>query len=141
MKPEEYLKNRLEDQINWYGKKSRTNQIRHKQLETVKIILAVSIPVVTLVISDETLLKIVVAVLGALIAILESVSRLHTYKDLWVKYRMVAEALKREKIRYDNKVQPYHGENTFNQLVQRCEKIMASENSDWSKLQDDLSTT
>lgn len=137
---EDYLKNRLDDQIKWYGKKSKTNQNWHKRLQTIKVILAVSIPVVTLFINDEFLLKIVVAVLGALIAVLESVARLNSYKELWITYRMISEALKRERILFDAAVEPYNGDNAFKVLVGRCEKIMATENTEWSKFQAEISS-
>lgn len=140
MEPEAYLKNRLEDQMKWYGQKSKTNQNYHKNFQTLKVILAVSIPVITLLINDEWLLKITVAIVGSLIAILESISRLNSYKDLWITYRMIAETLKREKILYDTKVDPYDGQNAFGILVKRCEKIMASENVEWSKLQEEMSS-
>ena len=138
MTAEEYIKERLEDQIGWYSKESKKNQNWHKTIQVIKIILAVSIPVVSLLIGDETVLKIVVSVIGALIAILEAVSRLNTYKDLWVKYRMSSESLKREKILFETKAAPFDGEDAYNLLVTRCEKIMSSENQFWTSLQDEI---
>ena len=38
MTEEEYLTERLEDQLNWYDKKSQFNQKRFKRLRTVEII-------------------------------------------------------------------------------------------------------
>lgn len=44
MNKEEYIKQRLEDQINWYDKKSQWNQRLYKSLKAVKIMLAILIP-------------------------------------------------------------------------------------------------
>ena len=138
MNEKEYISERLDDQIGWYSKESKINQNWHKTIQVIKIILAVSIPVVSLLLGDETILKIVVSVIGALIAILEAVSRLNTYKDLWVKYRMTSETLKREKILFAAKAPPYDGKGAYPLLVTRCEKIMSSENQFWTSLQDEI---
>ncbi|MGX1929714.1 DUF4231 domain-containing protein [Flagellimonas sp. 2504JD4-2] len=135
MSDNEYVKNRLEDQINWYNKKSVTNQKWHKFFQIMKIVLAVSIPVLTLVITEETMLKITLSIIGALIAIIESVSRLNGYKDLWIKYRLVSEALNREKLLFESQVAPYDKANSFSLLVTKCEKLMASENQTWLEFQ------
>lgn len=135
MSDKDYLKDRLEDQINWYNKKSVSNQQWYKFFQITKIVLAVSIPVLTLIITSESILKITLSIIGALIAIIESVSRLNSYKDLWVKYRLVSEALNREKLLFDSKVPPYDKKDALNVLVMRCEKLMASENQTWLELQ------
>ena len=44
MSPEEYLQERLDDQINWYDKKSAWNQKWFKVLWTIEILFAVAIP-------------------------------------------------------------------------------------------------
>jgi hypothetical protein len=45
MNEEEYIGNRLEDQINWYDKKSIWHQKWFKRLQVYQIIAAVLIPV------------------------------------------------------------------------------------------------
>ena len=40
----EYLEQRLDDQINWYSKKSSANQAAYKRLRLVEIIAAAAIP-------------------------------------------------------------------------------------------------
>ncbi len=41
---EEYLENRLKDQIDWYDKKSQTNQKFFKRLRLLEILAAAVIP-------------------------------------------------------------------------------------------------
>jgi len=44
MGEQEYFEQRLDDQINWYDKKSVFNQQRYKQLRTAEIVLSLLIP-------------------------------------------------------------------------------------------------
>ena len=60
---------RLEDQSEWYEKKSAHNQQRYKGLKLVQIVLAASIPIIALIDVPHT--KLVVAIFGALIAIFD----------------------------------------------------------------------
>ena len=133
----DYLTHRLKDQIDWYDRKSVGNQKWYKFFQITKIVLAVAIPVLTLVITVENVLKVTLSIIGALIAVIESVSRLNNYKDLWLKYRMISEALQREKLLFTSQVPPYDKENAFHLLVTRCEKLMASENQAWLELQNE----
>jgi hypothetical protein len=47
MGEQEYFEQRLDDQINWYDKKSVFNQQRYKQLRTAEIVLSLLIPFAT----------------------------------------------------------------------------------------------
>ena len=44
MSPDEYLQERLDDQIKWYDKKSAWNQKCFKQLRAVEILFSVTVP-------------------------------------------------------------------------------------------------
>ena len=45
MSVEDYIKNRLDDQMNWFDKKSAFNQKRYKRLKKVEVGLTISLPV------------------------------------------------------------------------------------------------
>ena len=47
MKEEEYLKNRLKDQINWYDSKSQWHQKWYKYLKYVELLLGFMIPILS----------------------------------------------------------------------------------------------
>ncbi|MEM8509314.1 MAG: DUF4231 domain-containing protein [Bacteroidota bacterium] len=140
MSDTDYLTHRLQDQIDWYDKKSVGNQKWYKFFQITKIVLAVAIPVLTLVITLDIVLKVTLSVIGALIAIIESVSRLNNYKDLWLKYRMISEALQREKLLFTSQVPPYDKADALHLLVLKCEKLMATENRAWLELQNEKDT-
>ena len=132
----DYLTERLDDQINWYDKKSGINQKNYKRLELLRLALAVSIPVLTLLI-EIGIMKYIIAAIGALIAFLEGINQVYNYKELWTKYRTTAEALKREKLLYLTKTAPYTQEKRLNLLIERSERIMGAENNSWISLFDD----
>ena len=59
--------------------------------------LASSIPVLALI-SDSLLQRWATAIAGAVVAILEGIKQLNQFSRLWIEYRAMSEALKREKV-------------------------------------------
>lgn len=135
MKEFDYIKDRLDDQIAWYSKKSQLNQKYYKRLQLLQIVLAVSIPILTLLLDHNDWIKFIIAVNGGLIAFIESANRVYNFKDLWTKYRLTTEALKREKIFYETQSVPYYKSANIDELIMRCERIMSEENTYWTDLQ------
>ena len=67
MGPEEYIKNRLDNQIEWYSKKSGHCQLWYKRLKKAEIIMAAAIPVILMFSDGAFWTRIAAAILGALI--------------------------------------------------------------------------
>lgn len=44
MTPEQYMEDRVDDQIKWYDSRSQANQRWYKHLRSIEIVLAASIP-------------------------------------------------------------------------------------------------
>src|ERR1700679_146794 len=99
------IMDRLEDQINWYDRKSQSAQHIYKRLELVEIFAAAMIPLVSGLSFPHD--KLVTAALGVLITILEGILHLNQYQQLWSTYRSTCEALKHEKYVYLAKAGPY----------------------------------
>jgi hypothetical protein len=131
MTPEEYLEQRVDDQINWYDSKSGSNQRWHKNLRAVEIICAALIPFIAN--SSWECSNFVVGTLGVIIAICAGMSALNKYQENWLNYRATAETLKHEKFLYLTKSTPYNNENSFNSFVKRIEGLISKENSQWSR--------
>ncbi len=133
MDQQEYIDTRLDDQINWYDKKSQWNQKFYKRLRIFEIVAASSIPLLTGFINkQENSWHIVVGILGALIAIFSGVAALYKFHELWIEYRTVSETLRHHKYLFLTKSRPYHEENPFPLLVDAVEGIISKENSNWS---------
>ena len=132
-----YLSDRVDDQINWYSKKSKFNQNRYKLLKTIMILVSVTIPFLAGLIKGESdILKIAVGVGGIMIAGIEGILSLYKYQDLWLQYRLAAEMLEREKILFITETGQYENNpNAFKQFVKQAESIMGSENQAWLESQ------
>jgi len=128
-----YLNSRVDDQINWYSKKSKAYQNRYKLLKIIVILVSVSIPFLSgMIRGEDDWLKIAVGIGGVLIALIEGVLALFRFQDLWLQYRLTAEMLQREKVIFLTQSGPYHNNpSAFQQFVQRVEAIMSSENQSW----------
>lgn len=132
MEEDEYLKNRLDDQINWYDRKSSQHQGWYKRLRVIEILAAASIPFLTGYITDSNPdMKIVVGGLGVIIAVSSSIVALGKYQEHWLQYRTTAESLKHHKYLYLTKTAPYDKDNSFNLLVESIEGLISKENSNW----------
>ena len=123
---------RLNDQLDWYDKKSGDNQKRYKQIKVAQLVLAGSIPVFALV--GDTWGRWVTAILGASVAILEGLQQLGQYNNLWVSYRATAEQLKHEKFVFLAKSGPYRDieeEEALKRLAERVEGQVSTEHANW----------
>lgn len=135
MEEEQYLKERLDDQIKWYSQKSQWNQKRYKILRMAEIIISALIPVLIPYSNAVPYLKTIIALSGSAVAIMIGAQGLYNFHENWIEYRMVAETLKHEKFLYVTKAGVYEAvDKPFNLLVARVESIISHENINWSQL-------
>ncbi len=135
MNEEQYLNERLEEQINWYDNKSVWNQNIFKAICIIEFIAAALIPFLTPYISEQSLLlRLVVGFLGVIIAVIVAIVGLYKFQEHWTEFRTTCESLKHEKYLYLTKVPPYDGEDAFTLLVERVESLISKENSAWAAL-------
>ena len=132
MTPEEYLEQRLDDQIQWYDGKSGSAQRWFKRLRAAEIIFAAAIPVLASFAEGNALIGPLMGILGALVVVLAGLLSLQQYQERWVEYRATAESLKHEKYLYLTGTDPYAGPDCFSLLVQRVEALISKEHSAWS---------
>ena len=131
MQQQEYLEQRLDDQMNWFDKKSQFNQKRYKQIKSTEIILAALIPLMAGYIDNLPILVYFIGAFGALITILEAMNTLNNYQENWLKFRTMAESLKKERFLFLTQSIPYDGPNAFAELVLKVEALLTEENSQW----------
>jgi hypothetical protein len=141
---------RIQEQIDWYDKKSGIYQKRYKRIKIIEIIAAALVPFLSaLHFSDPTVLfpftslrfatvvGTLTAMLGVLITILEGVLQLEQYQKNWVTYRATCEALIHEKFTYIAGAGVYAAAASTNPhalLVERAETIGSQENMKWTSL-------
>lgn len=144
MNKEEYLDKRLEDQIDWYSRKSQFNQRWYKRLRVVEIVSASIIPFLAGMKNSIPYSEWIIGGLGVVIAGTATAISIYKLQENWIQYRTTAEILKHEKFLYLTKTTPYTSENNFNLLVQRVESLISKENYQWAmyaKKQEKLTTT
>ena len=133
MKEEEYLEQRVDDQIRWYSSKSGLNKQMFNGLKIVEIIVALSIPLFVNFIPVELSSKLIVSFLGVIIAAIAGIISLMKYQENWVEYRTTAESLKHEKYLFVTKSGQYGDKQSFGMFVERIENLISKENSKWAE--------
>ena len=134
MNEEEYLEARLEDQITWYDQKSVWNQKWFKRLQAFQLVAAACIPVTVNYVSDGSpWFRLLVALLGASIAIASGIISLYKFQENWLEYRTTCESLRHEKFLYQTKADPYDIQNPLSLLVTRVESLISKENTNWAR--------
>ena len=133
MAPEEYIEQRLNDQIVWYDRKSSTNQRWFKRLRFAEIVAAATIPFLSGFAGNSLPIKIAIGALGVLVAVVASLLGLLQLQVHWIEYRATAESLRREKFLFLTQTEPYDKDNAFHLLVQRVEALLSKENTDWTQ--------
>jgi hypothetical protein len=129
--PEDYIEQRLNDQIGWYDRKSGTNQRWFKRLRFAEIVAAATIPFLSGFADKSFQIKITIGVLGVVVAVIASVLGLLQLQVRWIEYRATAESLRREKFLFLTQTEPYDKDDAFHLLVQRVEALLSKESTEW----------
>ena len=132
MNQEEYLKNRVDNQIHWYSIKSSKYKKCFYIIRTVEIILASAITIISAG-SYFTNTPILIPIFSLSIVIILSLLALYKFQELWLSYRTTSECLKYEKYLFITNTSPYDTENKFNLLVKNIENMISSENRLWKQ--------
>lgn len=133
MSPDEYLDQRLEDQIKWYDNKSRKAQGNYKFIRVGEIVCAASIPLLSgLSVAREVTVPLT-GFLGAAVAVMTALLGLYQFQEHWIEYRTTCEALRHEKFLFLTRTAPYNVPDPFALLVQRVESFISKENVTWSQ--------
>ncbi len=127
---QKYLKERYEDQINWYDKKSIWNQKMYRRFQGIVIVLSVITPVLVAQGIKETRWPTVV--IAALVAIGTTMLKTFKYQENWINYRTTCETLRKEIHFYNAGVNFYKEiEDPEALFVERVEALISRENTMW----------
>ncbi len=131
--PEEYVEQRINDQIGWYDRKSTTNQRWFKRLRFAEIVAAAAIPFLSGFAGNSFPIKIAIGALGVFVAVIASLLGLLQLQVHWIEYRATAESLRREKFLFLTQTAPYDEDDAFHLFVQRVEALLTKENTEWAQ--------
>lgn len=127
---------RLDDQINWYGRKSAASQNTFKRIKTIEIVAAALIPFFGAFTRDYPPSAWVTCALGILLTVLEGLLHLNQYQQNWIDFRATGESLKHEKYLYIAKAPPYAGvADARAVLAERVESLVSQEHARWASTQ------
>jgi hypothetical protein len=132
MNEEEYLKNRVDDQVDWYDKKSATNKNLHNRFQVSEIGFSLLIPLFAGFNTPESYyFNYIIALLGFLVAGIAGIMNHFKFKDKWTDYRTVAESIKQEKYLFITKTGKYNSDISFEIFVENIENLISKENTNW----------
>lgn len=135
MTEEEYLRDRLENQLRWHSDKAAENQKKYKLFQLIVIIAGALVPLFTSVSdTDAVYTKWIVGLLGVVVAGTAAAISLYKFQENWVQYRIIAEALKTEQFLFATKAPPYDGPDPFKDLVVRVEEILVEQQRKWKAI-------
>ena len=127
---EEYLKERYQDQIEWYSKKSSQNKRYYQWFQWIIIVISTSLPGLILIIPAKW--EFITVLFSAILAITTAAIKTFRFQENWINYRTVAEALEKEKHYYNAGATEYAtAENKKQLFVERVEALISRENSLW----------
>ena len=119
---------RLEDQINWYDRKSANSRIWHMRLKIGTLLCAAAIPLSAAIGAQAY----VGGGLGVLVVVIEGFQQLFQFHANWVSYRGTCESLKHEKYLFLALAGPYAAAaNPQRMLAERVEATVSVENAKW----------
>jgi hypothetical protein len=131
---------RLEEQIDWYDKKSAFNQSWFKRLKIIELIAAALIPILaglSALFPHPILITIITGSLGALIVVLESLQGLYQFQSNWISYRSTCEGLRHEKYLWLARAGHYAGAKDPDRLLaERIESLISTEHAKWVSAQE-----
>lgn len=134
MTEDDYLKLRLDDQIDWYSLNARKNKKLHYYSKAAIIIISSLIPLLAGIHFSGYYKDVIIGLLGASIAILTGITSLLKFQEKWSEYRMTAETLIQEKILFQTSTGPFSDEqDSFKLLVNRFESLLTREHNAWSQ--------
>ena len=124
---------RLEDQINWYDRKSARQKRYFNVLKIVTIVAAATIPLLTTVPIEARLSQTITAALGAAIVVIEGIQQLYQLQTNWILYRSTCESLRHEKYLYLGHAGPYAvAQDAHALLAERIESLVSQEHAKWA---------
>jgi len=133
MTPEEYIQQRVDDQIGFYDRRSRSAQNMFKTLSAVQIVCGAVIPVVSGFSREIAYSEWITALLGVAVTFATAFLTLNKYQERWINYRTTCETLKHLRNLFLTGSTPYKDDDVFDRFVNDVEAIISKENSDWSR--------
>ncbi|WP_406230469.1 DUF4231 domain-containing protein [Nocardia sp. NBC_01009] len=123
------MRERLEDQLNYYRSRSRTAKTAYLRVKLVQIVIGAAVPVL----AASGVTGWVTAAVAAVPVVAEGIQQLFQWHSTWLRCRSTAEALKTEKFLYITEAGPYAEGSRSTLLAERITRITGKETDDWAE--------
>lgn len=133
MTPDDYIAQRVDAQVSWYGKRGGRAQRKFKTLRIIEIVGAAVIPLIAGFLPAIPYGSLIVAIVGVIVAVCAALIGLGHYQENWAEYRMASESLKHQKYLFLTGSIPYDTDQAFSLFVQCVEGLISKENTAWSQ--------
>jgi hypothetical protein len=131
---EDYLHDLYYPQIDWYDKKSISNQKFYKVLQWSIIILSALTPVI--IASGYGWQRWSAVAISSLVAIGTASLKAFKYQENWINYRTTCETLRKEIHYFNAKIDDYeNSDDPMGVFVERVELLISRENTMWLTVQ------
>lgn len=132
--PATYLSERIDTQLDWLSERCRRHKRAFRRWRLLQILLGSGITILSPFAASRSWVPIVLAIAGAGVALSGSLLALHRNHETWLRYRGLAESLKREKYLFLTGSPPYdHPDLAFRRFVVVAEDLMLEERLIWTR--------
>jgi len=132
MDQDEYVSERVDDQITYYDVQSKNSQKAFKILTSIQIISGALIPIISGFSKSIDYSEWITALLGLAVTCTTAFLALNKYQERWINYRTTCETLRHLKHLFITRSSPYKDEESFDGFVNDIESVISKENSEWS---------
>ena len=136
-----YIKERVNDQINWYSGKTSRFKKYHNYINIFCLLVTsgTSLTIILQLLYENLSngILILISILTIIATVLLAVDKLYKFEELRINYRSTCEKLIQEKYVFLTVSGEYFNlaeKDRNNLFVQRCESIMTTEVGNWSQL-------
>ena len=127
-----FIKDRYEDQRDWYEKKASEKKKLHDITRVIIIIIAPLVPFSILI--DDPTVKIFSIMTSMIVVICTSLINTFKFQEDWLNYRTTAEMMKKEYFLYYTGVGDYRDNDDKDGLfIRRIESMISQEHTKWFK--------
>ena len=144
MSCEVYLKDRVDDQLAYYGNAANSAKWKYQWMQSLIIVFGLIVPVLVNLPTEwefggvrqdfSARIDLIVTVFSLAVAILTGLLNFKKFGELWLSYRMTEELIKRQKYLFLTRSGNYAGDNAFNEFVQTIETLISSEHNQFHAL-------
>jgi Protein of unknown function (DUF4231) len=134
----DFIKERVDNQINWFEAKSSWNQRQYRYYKRIEFTIAASVPVLVTFIGSfgdypvlDKILQITAAVCGVISVVVTKQIEVNDFQNYWINYRILCESLRNERYKYLTHTEPYDEEDAFPLFVGNIESILSKSSKQW----------